>query len=143
MTEAEYNALVKELNESCKDEFSEEDIIRDLHMLSNLCRYRADKWYHDPVTGAKLKLNSGERFMLMVSEISEAMEAVRKDLHSDHLPEFLGVEEELADALIRIFDYCGEHKLRIGEAFVAKLAYNATRSDHTHEARMGAHGKKF
>ena len=50
-----------------------------LNDLSALCRYRADRWYHDPKTGLRIFLNHGERFALMHSELSEAFEGVRKD----------------------------------------------------------------
>jgi NTP pyrophosphatase (non-canonical NTP hydrolase) len=114
-----------------------------LNALSMTCRAEADHWYHDPVTHELMQLNVGERMALIHSEISEAFEAERKDLMSDHLPEFKGVEEELADALIRIFDYAGDHNLRLGEAFVAKLKYNRMREDHTDAARSLPGGKKF
>lgn len=114
-----------------------------LDSMAEVCRAEADRWYHSPLTGELLFLNHGERFALMHSEISEAMEAYRSDEMSTKLPGFTGVEEELADALIRILDYCGDNHLRIGEAFVAKLAYNRKRKDHTHEARLAAGGKKF
>lgn len=71
--------------------------------------------------------NVGEKIALMHSELSEALEADRKDLPSDHLPDFAGVEEELADTIIRILDFAGHFKLRLGEALIAKLVYNTTR----------------
>lgn len=71
--------------------------------------------------------NTGEKIALMHSELSEALEADRKDLISDHIPEFTGVEEELADCLIRILDFAGHYELRLADAFSAKLQYNLTR----------------
>lgn len=79
--------------------------------------------------------NSGEKFALMHSEISEALEADRKDLPSDHIPDFSGVEEELADTLIRILDFAAFHELRLGEAIVAKMMFNLSRPPK--------HGKKY
>ena len=114
-----------------------------LNELAKICRAEADKWYHNPLTGEPIELNHGERFALMHSEISEAMEAHRKGLMSDHLPKRTGVEEELADALIRIFDYCGDNNLDIGGAFVEKMQYNRQREDHTNTARLAPGGKKF
>ena len=87
--------------------------------------------------------NAGECIALMHSELSEALEGIRKGTQDEHLPDFESVEVELADALIRIFDLAGAMQLRLGEAFVAKLLYNANRADHKPEARAAAGGKKF
>lgn len=117
-------------------------IKRLLRELCRLCRARADRWYYDLQTGERLSLNKGERFALMHSELSEAFEGERKDLMDSHLPHRKAVEVELADLLIRVFDYAGEHKLDLGGALVEKLAYNRIREDHTKEARVGPNGKK-
>jgi len=79
--------------------------------------------------------NSAEKIALMHSELSEALEADRKDLTSDHIPDFSGIEEELADTLIRILDFAAFHELRLGEAIVAKMHYNLS--------RPVMHGKKY
>ena len=47
------------------------------------------------------------KLALIHSEISEALEADRKDLMDDHLPHRKGIEVELADAMIRILDLAG------------------------------------
>ncbi len=80
---------------------------------------------------------------LIHSEISEALEGERKDLMDDHLPHRRMAEVELADAIIRILDYCGGHGYDIHGAFEAKMKYNAERKDHTHAERIKANGKKF
>jgi NTP pyrophosphatase (non-canonical NTP hydrolase) len=85
----------------------------------------------------------GTMLMLIVSEIAEAMEGERKDLMDDHLPHRRMAEVELADAVIRIFDYCGLHGYDLGGAFVEKLAYNRSRADHKPEQRRKAGGKKW
>jgi NTP pyrophosphatase (non-canonical NTP hydrolase) len=79
----------------------------------------------------------------MVSEVAEAMEGVRKNLPDDKLPHRPMVEVEMADAIIRILDYCSAHKMDVGGALVEKAAYNAVRADHKHKNRLGKHGKRF
>lgn len=71
--------------------------------------------------------NVGEKIALMHSELSEALEADRKDLPSDHIEGFSGVEEELADCMIRILDFAGHFDLRLAEAFAAKVKFNLER----------------
>lgn len=71
------------------------------------------------------------------------MEGERKDLMDDKLPHRRMAEVELADTLIRILDYAAGFGYDIGGAVSEKLAYNATRHDHTYEARATANGKKW
>lgn len=72
--------------------------------------------------------NTGEKIALMHSELSEMLEADRKNINvSEHIPEFTGIEEELADLIIRALDFAGHHQLRLGEAIVAKMAFNLNR----------------
>lgn len=100
------------------------------------------KWWHD-ANGVRLQRNKGELLCLIHSEISEAMEGERKDLMDDKLPHRKMAEVELADALIRILDYAAGYGYDIGGAVAEKLSFNATRKDHTHEARAAKNGKKF
>jgi len=80
---------------------------------------------------------------LIHSELSEALEAQRKGLMDDHLPNRKGIEAELADAVIRIFDLAAQQGLDIGGAVVEKFLYNTTRADHKVENREKKGGKKF
>lgn len=107
------------------------------------CRKAADTWYYDPKTGERIYHNLGERLMLIVSELAEGFEGARKNLMDDHLPHRRMIEVELADALIRIFDFAGEHGYDLEGAYREKLAYNAKRADHKPENRAAEGGKKF
>lgn len=76
----------------------------------------------------KKSRNDGEAMMLMVTEIAEAMEAHRHgNPPDDKVPEFSGVEAELADAVIRILDFAKGKNLRVVEAICAKVEYNKSR----------------
>lgn len=100
-------------------------------------------WWHDLETGESLERNKGELLCLIHSEISETMEGARKGKMDSHLRHRLSEEVELADTLIRIFDYAGGFNLDIGGALVEKMAYNAKRADHQPENRLKDGGKKF
>ncbi len=65
------------------------------------------KWWIDLETGERLDRNRGEMLMLMVSEVSEAMEGERKGLMDDKLPHRRMAEVEMADVMIRALDYAG------------------------------------
>ncbi len=100
-------------------------------------------WWKLDADGALIPRNKGELLALIHSEISECLEGVRKDQMDDKLPHRKMEEVELADALIRIFDYAGAHKLDLGGAVKEKRAYNKTRADHKPENRAKEGGKKF
>jgi len=74
------------------------------------------------------EINDGEKIALMHSELSEALEVLRQgDTNSAHIYGFTAMEEELADAVIRIMDYALYRNLRLAEAIQAKREFNSTR----------------
>ncbi len=102
--------------------------------------------------------NIGEKLMLIVTELAEAMEALRgrnrpsyadiaeyrDNIEGKGIPfdrELFQVsckdslEDELADTLIRTFDLCGYLNIDIEFHINQKMRYNATREK--------LHGKKF
>lgn len=82
----------------------------------------------------------GTCIALMHSELSEAWTGVWAN-HQDtgeaeypastKIPAFNCVEEEFADVIIRIMDYCERHGLDVTGAIVAKAEYNQSRP-HRH-----------
>ena len=103
-------------------------------------------WWTDLSTGKiKEKNNVTEilaKLALVHSEVSEALEGVRKDLMDDKLPHRKMAEVELADAVIRILDLCGHEGYDLAGAMQEKLLYNAQRPDHKMENRLKDGGKK-
>lgn len=80
--------------------------------------------------------NFGEMIALIHSELSEALEADRQgNPPCDKIPEISAIEEEMADALIRILDLCEGKGLDIENAITLKMAFNAKRA--------WKHGKKY
>jgi hypothetical protein len=115
----------------------------NLNDLARICHQANIKWWQDPTTGEPINRNKGELLALIHSEISEALHGERKDLMDDHLPHRKMAEVELVDAIIRILDYAGGFGYDVQGAFDEKMAYNAQRQDHTHEARRAPGGKQF
>ena len=114
-----------------------------LNNLSRLCHEASKSWWHDLVTGQRLNRNKGELICLMHSELSEAMEGERKNLMDDKLPHRRMAEVELADLLIRVFDYCGAFGYDLDGAVAEKMQFNSKRQDHKPENRLKAGGKKW
>ncbi len=80
--------------------------------------------------------NFGEKLALVHSEISEALEADRNGVMADDkIQAFTGVEAELADAVIRIFDTAAGYDIDLAGALIAKMKYNLS--------RPRKHGKKY
>ena len=72
--------------------------------------------------------NDGELLALIHSELSECLEALRDgNQESRAIPDHCSAVEELADAVIRIFDMADARGWDIGGAIVAKHRFNIGR----------------
>jgi NTP pyrophosphatase (non-canonical NTP hydrolase) len=95
-----------------------------------------EKGFWPPDTEDYDQVNDAEKLCLIHSEISEALEALRyRNPPDDKMPEFTGVEVELADAVIRIMDLAHARGWRVAQAIEAKMKFNASRTYK--------HGKEF
>jgi hypothetical protein len=136
-------------------------INRGLHYLQELCgSTAASKGFHDDrpdirdfeeekVYNTALANWQGNKLLLIVSEVIEAHDEIRSGHAADETyyptqwgkddttgpfkPE--GVPSEIADAVIRCFDFAYTEGFSLADIIIEKLAYNATRE------RM--HGRKF
>ena len=84
-----------------------------------------------------LNFVSSTQLMNATSELAECNEWLRKgNPESDHLPGVSGAEEEVADCIIRLLDFCEFRGWNIGKTILSKMQYNIGR-----EHMNG--GKKF
>lgn len=172
-------------------------MISNINELRDRVHAANKKWWTHIDTGVPIERNKGELLMLVITELAEAVEGIRKNLVDDKLPHRKMEEVEMADAYIRLLDYAGGLQIHINDmtndviynsgnksadilqicefviriksygtswlqsalqliesycfihgldlhgAIAEKLAYNATRVDHTHEHRKSENGKKF
>lgn len=103
-------------------------------LAKNIHKDNVDRGFYDTPR------ETGTILMLIVSELSEALEAYRKykfvnkddlegEFDKDKFKEKVKdtFEDEIADALIRILDMCGDMEIDIAKHVYQKLLYNRTR----------------
>lgn len=150
-----------------------EHLIETLSELQSLVfSINESKGFHDDrpkplrigstLTGQKERQNAlanwqGNKLLLIVSEVAEAQDEIRKGRAADEtyypevgvqkareliahdrrgkLPKPEGVPSEIADVVIRCFDFAATEGFNLGQIIAEKLAYNNT--------RPFMHGKKF
>jgi NTP pyrophosphatase (non-canonical NTP hydrolase) len=91
-------------------------------------RMREDKNYKPEEVTAVINAFRSQKLMLIVSELGEAQEALRKN-------DWLNYKEELADVVIRMGDLAGGEDIRLETEIVQKMDYN--------KSRPYLHGKTF
>lgn len=142
-----------------------DETVNHLADLQDICWQNSqDKGFHDnePTDPEQLAIYNGNRLMLIVSEAVEAHEEIRngRSAHEAYYtlpgiagtypstkaaragqhgssvnPKPEGVPSEIADIVIRCFDFAGSNGFNLGAIIQEKLAYNSTRPH--------MHGKKF
>lgn len=111
-----------------KDSTSKENI--RMKNIQRLCHHIAkEKGFWDK------DRNNGELIALMHSELSEALEWLRNEQKLRKEDMWDRVAEEMADCMIRIFDFCEARKLDLETAIWEKIDVNKKRSK--------MHGKIF
>lgn len=106
-----------------------------LHRTSKSKGWWGDRDELSKTQAGKVQVDIG-CIALVITELSEAIENIRAGYGpDDKVPEFSGLEAELADAIIRILDFAEARKLRVAEAVIAKAKFN--------EGREHRHGNKL
>jgi len=122
-------------------------IIHDDNIKAGWWTPEEKEWLENIITGLdpkKKKLGVmlvATKLSLIHSEVSEALEGIRKGVMDDHLPNRTMFEVEIADTFIRLFDLAGAMGIDLGGAFIEKLEYNRHRQDHKQSSRDSAGGK--
>ena len=128
------HTVANELNKItlfCKDpennkspvEYREDKFVEFYNSLRDYSHNIGKNWWRDLETGQPLNRDKGELLFLMITELAETYEGIRKNLMDDHIKTRKAEVVELADTLLRILDYCGGFGLDIGKALMYKLEH--------------------
>ncbi len=111
-----------------------EGVFDNINSLMEMCYDTAhtNGWHDEP-------RNKGEVCMLLVTEVAELYEDIRKGIQpglhfipanqdkGETMDKPVGLDSELADIFIRLGDMVTEWKIDIGLAIKTKMIYNTTR----------------
>lgn len=89
--------------------------MKSLNELAKEVHAANGKWWTDLKTGERIIRNKGQLLMLVVTELAEAVEGIRKNLPDDKLPHRSMEEVEMADAFIRLLDFAYGFKQNLHE----------------------------
>lgn len=134
------NKIPSEIQDEIKSTFS---------YLSALCHgnsFDAGWWFdlhYDRLADMADPSVQASKIALIHSEVSEALEHLRRGTNDDKLTHRNGVEVELVDVIVRVFDLAGAYGYDLGGALIEKMAYNNVRLDHAIENRRKPGGKRF
>lgn len=93
----------------------------DFNERAALVHKNNEKWWLDLNTLERIDRNKGEMLMLVLTELAEAAEGIRKNLNDDHLPHRKMAEVELADAEIRLLDFAGGFGYKIDSELINSI----------------------
>ena len=112
-----YFAMLCAASAKCSGFHDDEQLLRT--KLSQHSDYESLTWFEAQLLQAELGR--------CMSELGEAIEAVRKNEKDSHLPQYPGWVVEIADDWIRGADTLGKRDKSIGSVVVDKLLYNMKR----------------
>ena len=89
---------------------------------------KANGWGQDDDAYGNATNHDIVRLALITTEVTEAIEALRHgNPPSDHLPQYPGLAEELADVIIRALDLAQIRGYHMGNVIRDKLEFNRSR----------------
>ena len=101
---------------------------KGFHTLDNVDRDELLRRGNYPAFERLKRIQQMKDLALVMTEVAEAIEHLRRQpLLADKTKWKESAEEELADTVIRIFDFCGEHNVDLQYHINEKIKYNMDR----------------